>query len=185
MTGGTTGRPTGTSRRRGKLLPINSQAHLRHFLQALGDESAGDQSLGTTRLNRLLLKDLRSCPDLDGWTTKQMERLLYSELGPRPPTPAEGSIENIASFVASVLTEVDGRLELRRQAEDEARKLLNDFAGSMTEIQVRTLFKLFNADFDGGKRTQTRFSPAFVGQTANALVTDLLAFNSWARVARQ
>jgi MoxR-like ATPase len=162
-----------------ELLPINSQAHLRHFLQALGDESAGDQSLGTTRLNRLLLKDLRSCPDLDGWTTKQMERLLYSELGPRPPTPAEGSIENIASFVASVLTEVDGRLELRRQAEDEARKLLNDFAGSMTEIQVRTLFKLFNADFDGGKRTQTRFSPAFVGQTANALVTDLLAFNSW------
>ena len=49
----------------------------------------------------------------------------------------------------------------------------------MTEEQVRALFKLFNADFSKGKQVQTRFSPAFVGQTANGLVDHLEALNLW------
>ena len=163
-----------------ELLPINSQAHLRHFLQSLGEPRAGGATLGTVRLNRLLLEDLRSCKELDGWTTKQMERLLYSsELSPLAASQVGGAIADVAAFVADMLADVDDRLELRRQSEDEARKLLDDFAGNMTESQVRSLFKLFNADFDKGKRTETRFSPAFVGQTANGLVNNLIAFNSW------
>ena len=61
-----------------EVLPINSETHLRHFLRELGEQRADDQTLRTTGLNRLLLEGLRSCTELNGWTTKQMERLLYS-----------------------------------------------------------------------------------------------------------
>jgi hypothetical protein len=39
--------------------------------------------------------------------------------------------------------------------------------------------KLFNEDFDKGKRKHDRFVPAFIGQTANVLVANLEKFNSW------
>ena len=39
----------------------------------------------------------------------------------------------------------------------------------MNEQQARDLFRLFNTDFDNGKRVYDRFAPAFVGQTANGL----------------
>ena len=66
-----------------QLLPINSETHLRHFLKALGEPRASDPALATTTLNRLLLEDLRAVPELDGWSTKQLERLLYtSDLDP-------------------------------------------------------------------------------------------------------
>lgn len=164
-----------------ELLPINSQSHLRHFLRELGEPKADDQTLGTTRLNRLLLDGLRSCAELDGWTTKQIERLLYSsDIDPFTAQLPTSPIADVAVFIAKTLAEAgDDRLELRRETEDQARKLLDEFAGKMTEDQVRSLFKLFNADFNNGKRYETRFSPAFVGQTANALVGQLDAFNSW------
>jgi MoxR-like ATPase len=164
-----------------ELLPINSQAHLRHFLRELREPRADDQALGTTSLNRLLLEGLRLCPELQGWTTKQMERLLYSsELDPFIAQLPTSPIPDVAAFIAKTLEEAgDDRLELRRETEDQSRKLLDEFAGKMTQDQVRTLFKLFNADFDKGRRYETRFSPAFVGQTANALVGNLDVFNSW------
>jgi hypothetical protein len=164
-----------------ELLPINSQAHLRHFLRQLGEPKADDQGLGTTSLNRVLLEGLRTCTELDGWTTKQMERLLYaSDLDPFKAQAPAGPIADVAAFIAQTLEEAGtDRLELRRQTEDEARKLLDEFAGKMSPEQVRKLFKLFNADFHNGKRVDTRFSPAFVGQTANALVGNLEKFNSW------
>src|SRR3954451_21309090 len=59
-----------------ELLPINSEVHVRHFLKALGEPRAGEQALGTTTLNRLLLDGLRQCGELAGWSTKEMERLL-------------------------------------------------------------------------------------------------------------
>jgi AAA domain (dynein-related subfamily)/EVE domain len=163
------------------LLPINAQEHLRHFLRHLGDSRADDKSLGTTRLNRVLLEGLRTCKDLVGWTTKQMERLLYSsEISPFEAGQTSGPISDVASFIATTLAEAgDARLELRREAEDEARKLLDEFAGQMTEGQARALFKLFNGDFHKGRRSQSRFLPAFVGQTANALVANLQEFNRW------
>jgi len=165
-----------------QLLPINSQAHLRHFLHRLGDPDWNNQELGTTRLNRRLLEGLRSCKSLGGWTTTQMEWLLYSsDLSPVAATFLAGPIADVAAFIANLLNETgsDERLELRREAEDKARRLLDDFAGVMTEAQARELFKLFNADFDKGKRTRDRFTPAFMGQTANGLVTHLEKFNFW------
>ncbi len=49
----------------------------------------------------------------------------------------------------------------------------------MSEQQARELFKLFNTDFNKGKRVYYRLTPAFVGQTANGLVENLDAFNQW------
>jgi 5-methylcytosine-specific restriction protein B len=119
-----------------ELLPINSQDHLRHFLRQLGDLEWNNTELGTIRLNRRLLKALRECQSLSGWTTKQMERLLYSsELSPLIAPPLAGPITDVAAFIVNQLTETgaDERLERRREAEDEARRLLDDFAGTMTE----------------------------------------------------
>jgi hypothetical protein len=162
------------------LLPINSQNHLRHFLRELGEPKADDQSLGTTSLNRFLLEGLRGCRELDGWSTKALERLLYTELDPFIALLPTGPIANVARFIAATLAEQGPEsLETRRQSEDEARKLLDESAGEMSEEQARRLFQLFNADSDHGKPRSWRFTPAFVGQTANALIADLDNFNHW------
>jgi MoxR-like ATPase len=163
-----------------ELLPINSETHLRHFLRELGEPKADDPNLRTTTLNRLLLEGLRGCTELDGWTTKQMERLLYStHLSPFEQAKG-GPIEDVADFIAKTLEEAgDTRLEVRRETEDQARNLLDEFAGSMSEQQVRDLFRLFNTDFNNGKRVYSRLMPAFVGQTANGLVSNLGALNQW------
>ena len=110
-----------------------------------------------------------------------MERLLYSsELDPFMASLPSGPIANVGDFIHAVISEAgDDRLETRRQSEDQARKLLDESAGHMTQEQARTLFELFNTDSKHGKLKRGRFSPAFVGQTANALISDLENFNSW------
>ena len=86
----------------------------------------------------------------------------------------------MAEFIHAVVSEAgDDRLETRRQSEDQARKLLDESAGHMTQEQARALFELLNTDSKHGKLKRDRFSPAFVGQTANALISDLENFNSW------
>ena len=164
-----------------EILPINSQSHLRHFLRELGDSQAENHVLGTISLNRQLLQGLRSCTELQGWTGQQMMRLLYTtHLSPFVPKDEGRPIPDVAAFIAKTLDEAgDDRLERRRQTEAQARKLLDDSAGHMTEEQARTLLKLFNADWNKGRRNDTRFSPAFVGHTANLLVGNLEAFNDW------
>ncbi len=163
------------------LLPINSQNHLRHFLRELGDVRADDGSLGTTALNRLLLDDLRSCSAADGWTTKAIERLLYaSDMNPFAAARTGGPIEDVAAFVRRTLTEAgDERVEARREADDAARRLLEASAGSMSEADARELLRLFNVDYANGRRSANRFSPAFIGQTANTLVGNIAELNTW------
>ena len=68
-----------------ELLPIASEAHLRHFLSALACPEADDHSLAAVSLNRALLAALRSAPDVAEWSTKELERLLYSTV-PFPTT---------------------------------------------------------------------------------------------------
>jgi MoxR-like ATPase len=164
-----------------ELLPINSESHLRHFLRELGEPRADDAALRTTTLNRLLLEGLRACSEVSGWTTKQLERLLYSTPRLNPFDQAtHGPIEDIAAFIAQTLEEAgDTRLEVRRETEDQARKLLDESAGHMTEQQARDLFRMFNTDFGNGKRVYSRLMPAFVGQTANGLLANFDAFNEW------
>lgn len=166
-----------------ELLPVCSHAHISHFLRKLGETQSGFDSMGTVTLNRLLLHGLRQCGELDGWSTKQMERLLYeSGLSPVADEAASGAIADVTAFVAETIAQYgDAGIETRRAAEDQARALLDDSAGSMDDRQLRDLLKLFNSDSHKGRRYQTRFSPAFVGATANGLAANLEQVNAWTR----
>jgi AAA domain (dynein-related subfamily)/EVE domain len=162
------------------VLPICSHAHLTHFLRALGEKSSFE-AIGTVTLNRRLLAELRSCEELESWSTKEMERLLYaSDFSPANKGIQVEAIGDVATFVAETIAKYgDAGVEARRDAEDQARAVLDASAGQMDEQQLRALLKLFNADSHLGKRYQTRFSPAFVGATANGLVANLDRVNSW------
>jgi MoxR-like ATPase len=164
-----------------EIVPINSSTHLRHFLRGLGEPRADDQGLGTISLNRLLLEDLRAVSELDGMTTQELSHFLYaSALDPFLPPVFTTPIPDVAGFIRDHLAEAgDDRLEARRVSEDRARRLLDDYAGHMTEEQVRELLRLFNADSTGGKPGGTRFSPGFTGSVANGLVAHLDPFNQW------
>ena len=90
-----------------------------------------------------------------------------------------GPIDDVVAFIRSTLADAgDDRLEARRRSEDQARKLLDDHAGSMSVEQARALLKYLNADMQKGKAANNRFSPAFVGQTANGLVADMENLNA-------
>ena len=69
-----------------EVLPICSQTHLRHFLAAVGQQEADDQNLGAIQLNRVLLKALSGIDEVADWSTKEIERLLYGNFDPRPPS---------------------------------------------------------------------------------------------------
>jgi|GEM_PF-907235 len=164
-----------------EVIPVCSHAHISHFLRVLGETQSGFDGIGTVTLNRLLLHDLRQCGELDGWSTKQMERLLYeSELSPVADDVESGPIGDLAAFVAETIARYgDAGIETRRAAEDQARSLLDDAAGKMDDRRLRDLLRLFNADSHKGRRYQTRFSPAFVGATANGLAANLDKVNEW------
>jgi 5-methylcytosine-specific restriction protein B len=112
-----------------------------------------------------------------------MERLLYaSGFSPFEKGVESGPIGDVATFVARVIDEYgDAAIETRREAEDQARSLLDDSAGEMEEQQLRALLKLFNADSHNGKHYQSRFSPAFVGATANGLAANIEKVNAWTK----
>jgi AAA domain (dynein-related subfamily)/EVE domain len=164
-----------------EILPICSHAHLVHFLRALGERAAGLDGIGTVTLNRLLLHGLEECGELNGWSTKEMERLLYiSDFSPFNKDVPSGLIGDVDAFVAEAIESYgDAGIETRRAAEDQARALLDESAGRMKEPQLRELLKLFNADSHRGRRYQSRFSPAFVGATANGLAANLDKVNAW------
>ena len=56
---------------------------------------------------------------------------------------------------------------------------LDASAGEMEEQKLRALLQLFNADSYKGVRYENRFSPAFVGASANGLVKHLDTVNEW------
>ncbi len=66
-----------------QLLPVTSRDNLRHFLRVAGEETiAADSGLGTLQLNRALLDKLRAMPELEGLSTKALERFLYARFSP-------------------------------------------------------------------------------------------------------
>src|SRR6185312_12674019 len=162
-----------------EMMPVYSHAHLTGFLEALGEERRSFDNLATVSLNRRLLAGLRGCGELRGWSTKEMERLLYaSELYPFDEDERTSAIGDVPRFLGEAIERYgEAGIEARREAEDQARALLDGAAGRMEEEQLRELFRCFNADSHLGKRYQTRFSPAFVGATANRLAENLDGVN--------
>lgn len=165
-----------------QVLPICSHAHLSHFLRVLGDELKGFDNFSTVSLNRRLLDGLRGCKEVSTWSTKELERLLYTSDFSPFEDGSSAAIGNVATFIPAAIEDYgDAGIETRREAEDEARALLDAHAGQMDERQLRELLRLFNADSHRGKRYQTRFSPAFVGATANGLAANLDQVNEWTK----
>ncbi|MCA9701727.1 MAG: hypothetical protein KC431_29670, partial [Myxococcales bacterium] len=67
----------------------------------------------------------------------------------------------------------------RAHAHAEAHALCLSRIGHFSESDARRLFELFNSDHANGRPRVNRFSPAFVGSTANMMVENLEAFNRW------
>ena len=65
------------------VLPIYSDKHLEHFLDLL-DQSVGNISRhGSVKANQRLLHVLRAQPEVAGWTTMELQLLLYRWSDPR------------------------------------------------------------------------------------------------------
>lgn len=66
-----------------EIIPVHSIAHIRHFLELLGvwkDEMSKWESV---KLNRTLLRTLRSTPGIEDWSTVEIALLLYFWAHPR------------------------------------------------------------------------------------------------------
>ncbi len=65
------------------VLPVYSFEHLRHFYRLVtGEDGTTNRSEGV-QANQRLLAALREVADLDGWSTKELERFLYWWSDPR------------------------------------------------------------------------------------------------------
>lgn len=69
----------------------------------------------------------------------------------------------------------------RSSAEADARALLDQSAGRMTEDEALLLGRLFNTGTWHGTMKYSRFAPAFHGATMKKLISDLDLFNRWTR----
>ena len=65
-----------------EVLPVYSAAHLRHFLHRVGEHDKAKAS-EPFYLNRSLLAALRTREAIADWSTKELERFLYSWADPR------------------------------------------------------------------------------------------------------
>lgn len=70
---------------------------------------------------------------------------------------------------------------VRQEAEDGARRMLDQFAGRMTAEQAFELGRTFNTDSKGGELRYDRFAPAFHGATMQRVVEHLELFNEQVR----
>ena len=71
------------------------------------------------------------------------------------------------------------RIAARCQAEDEARKLLEDNLGRFDDEMMHRFLRLINTDFYEGQPRHDRFAPGFLGSIAKELVANLASFNDW------
>lgn len=65
------------------ILPVNSKAHILHFLSLLKITETKGQDFEVIRLNRALLAALKEKPELKDWNTGEMMRFLYRWADPR------------------------------------------------------------------------------------------------------
>ena len=66
-----------------EILPVYSTDHLRHYLRALHRPDEEIKASSVVLLNRYLLDALRTEPGTEGWTTEELQRLLYAWRDPR------------------------------------------------------------------------------------------------------
>jgi hypothetical protein len=99
----------------------------------------------------------------EGWIDKQIESDPWAE--------------RIASWRKEHLSQE--RVDARREAEQEARKLMESHLGHFDEQPLNRFLTLLNADFSNDQKNYTRFGQAFRGANRKLIVEHLEAFNSW------
>lgn len=93
-----------------------------------------------------------------------------------------GALEGAEVVLERLLEKEDPRqIAERMAAEDEARALLESKPGTFSEADMREFFRLLNTDYYKGSAKANRFSPAFVGHSANQIIAHLDAANRWIR----
>lgn len=68
---------------RNDLIAVTSTEHMRYFLERLGAWKEEMARWEAVKLNRTLLTALRSIPEIENWSTGELERLLYFWSDPR------------------------------------------------------------------------------------------------------
>jgi len=71
------------------------------------------------------------------------------------------------------------RINARREAEEEARKLMENHLGHFEKETLDRFLTLLNADLNDGQISYTRFGQAFRGANRKLIVEHLESFNSW------
>lgn len=123
------------------------------------------------------------------WILWRMTTTAKGERQPRSPTRGgassakDGDTQYMATpedlVEAAMAESPEQRLQVRESAAIEARALLDKNPGHLSEEELREVLRLFNVDFFNGKVRADRFSPGFVGATANKLADALDAVNEW------
>ena len=67
-----------------EIIPVYAQPWLKHFLRVLGVPEEETSGLDGVRLNRKLLSKLREVPELSGWETVKLYRLVHLWSDPSP-----------------------------------------------------------------------------------------------------
>lgn len=92
----------------------------------------------------------------------------------REPMDAQAAFEVIEAQLAEIEPQ---RIEVRREAEQRAHRLIQERLGRLGEEDVRELYGCFNADYHQGKARRDRFAPAFAGAHLRDAIRSLDALN--------
>ena len=95
--------------------------------------------------------------------------------------PTESDANEIDKIIGAIreIHLPPSRIEARQEAEAAARELFDDNVGKFDEPTLRQFFEFVNTDYFNGQPRHNRFSPAFIGATANAIIDQLEQFNDW------
>ena len=121
-------------------------------------------SLGTTSLNRSLLRGLRACAELEWIAQPRMSERLALLLRPGSVhgRTARRANDECGEFIAEARSTRPATTDssFAAQTEDEARKLLDESAGQMTEEQVQSALRALQRGLQQGT---TRRYPILAG----------------------
>ena len=149
-----------------EVLPIASRDHLRHFLRMLGAPPADAHDLGAASLNQMLLSTLRATPGVEGWTTHDLERALYTLADPRQAVRLVLVTLGVLPRYLSPAISAEDRARLWEEcARDEVIRVGWDEVGDLRQFDSKESFQQafaerFEAGYKGHQPTITRQSNA-------------------------
>lgn len=160
---------------RGKGYETGNVAAIRYPIDAIPDDD-------TLRADLALFVDLLASVYSAEEDPKRSVGLPAYDDEDKPQAAGESApgLEDVPAFIDWMRKRFgDELVPSRLEAEQEARDLLNAYAGAMSKEQALDLGRLFNKGVYGGIPRSNRFSPAFVGATMERVLEPLDEFNQW------